>query len=77
MDGLVHVWVPPDLQLQHHAAPPAQDTVREWEGVTACGVAGQLRWVHAEAVDRGATCERCMAVVGTSPPLEGDYPGPV
>lgn len=77
MDALVYVWVPPDLQLQHHAPPPDDDTTKEWEGVTACGITGQLRWIHGETVDRGATCERCTAVVGAAPPLEGDDPGPV
>jgi len=77
MDAMVRVWVPPDLQLQHFAVAPAQDTAREWDGATACGITGLLRWVHGESVDRGATCEGCMAVAGTSPPMEGDYPGPV
>ena len=77
MDAMVHVWVPPDLQTQHHAVAPADDTARQWQGLTACGVEAELRWVHGEAVDRGATCDRCMAAVGTAPPLEGDYPGPV
>lgn len=77
MDTMVHVWVLPDLQIQHHAAPPADDTAKEWPGATACGVEGTLRWVHGEAVDRGATCAACMAAVGSTPPLEGDHPGPV
>ena len=77
MEAMVHVWVPPDLQLQHHAAAPADDTIREWEGVTACGLSGMLRWVHGETVDRGATCQRCMAAAGPNPALEGDHPGPV
>ncbi len=77
MDPIVRVWVPPDLQAQHFAAPPANDTAREWDGTTACGVAGLLRWVHGESVDRGATCENCMAVAGPNPPTEGDFPGPV
>ena len=77
MDAMVHVWVAPDMQTQHHAVAPGDDTTREWDGATACGLSGPLRWVHGEAVDRGALCERCTAVVGTAPPLEGDYPGPV
>ena len=77
MDALVHVWIAPDLTVQHHAPPPGDDTTREWEGVTACGTAGTLRWIHGEAVDRGATCERCIAVVGPAPALEGEDPGPV
>lgn len=77
MDAMVFVWVPPDLQTQHHAAAPADDTAKDWVGATACGLEGQLRWVHGEAVDRGATCERCTAAVGTAPPLDGDDPGPV
>lgn len=77
MDAIVHVWAPPDLAVQHLAVAPGDDTAREWEGATACGHAGVLRWVHGETVDRGATCERCMAAVGTAPPLDGDDPGPV
>lgn len=73
----VRVWSPPDLQTQHHAAPPEDDTSHEWEGTTACGVTGVLRWVPGETVDAGATCERCMALAGANPPLEGDHPGPV
>ena len=77
MDAMVYVWVPPDLSTQHFSLPPGDDTSREWNGVTACGIAGDLRWVHGETVDRGAACEACMAAVGTSPPMQGDDPGPV
>lgn len=77
MDAMVRVWVPPDLAVQHFSVPPAPDTEREWSGVTACGINGVLRWVHGETVDRGATCEACMGLVGPNPPMEGDDPGPV
>lgn len=77
MDATVYVWALPDLQTQHSSLPPADDTEREWEGVTACGVSGPLRWVHGEVVDRGAACPRCTAAVGTAPPLEGAESGPV
>ena len=77
MDALVYVWVAPDLALQHHAPPPGDDTTKEWEGTTACGTTGTLRWILGEAVDRGATCERCIDAVGSAPALEGDDPGPV
>lgn len=77
MDTMVRVFVPPDLTTQHLAVSPADDTTHEWEGVTSCGITTMLRWVHGETVDRGATCDRCTAVVGTSPPLEGEDPGPV
>ena len=73
----VRVWAPPDLQTQHVAAPPEDDTVKEWDGTTACGLTQPLRWIHGEAVDRGATCEACLAIAGTAPPLEGSDPGPV
>ena len=77
MDTMVHVWAPPDLDLQHLTVAPTDDTVRDWEGTTACGLTGALRWVHGETVDRGAVCEACTAVAGPNPPLQGDYPGPV
>ena len=77
MEASVRVWLPPDLETQHIAAPPADDTTREWDGVTACGLSGPVRWIHGETVDRGATCEGCTAVVGPNPPAEGEYPGPV
>ena len=77
MAETVRVWAPPDLAIQHVAAPPGDDTTREWEGVTACGHTGLLRWVHGEVVDQGATCEACLAVAGPSPALEGDDLGPV
>lgn len=77
MDSIVRVWVSPDLAAQHYAPPPTDDTTREWEGVTACGSTGTLRWIHGEAVDAGATCEQCIALGGTAPALEGDHPGPV
>lgn len=77
MDAVVRVWALPDLQLQHHAAPPDDDTSHEWEGVTACGISATLRWIPGETVDSGATCGRCIAAVGPNPPLEGDDPGPV
>lgn len=77
MNPFVHVWVPPDLSTQHHAPAPDDDTTHEWDGTTACGLAGALRWVPGEVVDRGVACERCMALAGTNPPLEGEDPGPV
>ena len=77
MEAMVRVWVDPDLELQHLALPPESDTAKEWEGATACGQSGLLRWIHGEAVDRGASCEACMAAVGTTPPMEGDDLGPV
>lgn len=77
MAAMVLVWVPPDLQVQHYAPPPGDDTSQEWEGVTSCGQTGVLRWVQGEVVDRGMLCERCIAVGGPNPPLEGDHPGPV
>ena len=77
MAETVRVWVPPDLEIQHVAAPPGDDTTREWDGVTACGRTGLLRWVHGEVVDQGSTCEACLLAAGPTPPLEGDDPGPV
>ena len=77
MAAVVVVWAPPDLETQHHAAPPDDETSHEWDGTTVCGITGSLRWVHGEAVDRGVLCERCIAIGGTNPPLEGDHPGPV
>lgn len=77
MPASVRVWVPPDLSTQHHAPAPDNDTAHEWEGTTACGLTGALRWVPVETVDQGASCENCMAVDGPTPPLEGDHPGPV
>ena len=78
MDVVVRVWAVPDLETQHDALPPADDdTVKEWDGATVCGLSGPLRWIHAEAVDRAKTCPACTAVVGTAPPLEGDDLGPV
>ena len=77
MDALVHVWVAPDLTTQHHAAAPGDDTTKEWDGATLCGASGTLRWVHGEAVDRGATCERCVVALGHAPALDGDDAGPV
>lgn len=77
MDAMVFVWAAPDLYTQHSAVAPADDTQHEWDGVTACGLSGPLRWIHGEVVDRGAACERCMMTAGTTPPLEGVDPGPV
>jgi hypothetical protein len=77
MAATVRVWVAPDLELQHVALPPPDDTTREWEGTTSCGASGTLRWIHGEVVDQGKTCEACLAVAGPTPPLEGDDPGPV
>lgn len=77
MAEMVMVWVPPDLETQHHALPPADDVTQEWPGTTVCGLAGTLRWVQGEVVDRGMLCERCIVLGGANPPLEGDHPGPV
>jgi hypothetical protein len=77
MAATVRVWAPPDLATQHHAVPPPDDTSHEWEGTTACGLTQALRWVPGETVDRARTCQACVAVAGTAPPLEGDHPGPV
>ena len=77
MQAMVRVWVDPDLELQHLALPPESDTAKQWEGTTVCGQAGVLRWIHGEAVDRGVSCEACVAAVGTAPPMEGDDLGPV
>lgn len=77
MDSMVRVWALPDLQTQHDTVPPGDDTAKEWEGTTACGISGTLRWVHGETVDRASTCRACADIVGTTPPLEGDHPGPV
>ena len=77
MEAMVRVWVDPELDVQHLALPPGDDTSKEWDGTTACGRAGRLRWIHGETVDRGASCDACMAAVGTTPPMEGDDPGPV
>jgi hypothetical protein len=74
----VRVWVPPDLKTEHFSDPPTGDQVtRIWAGETLCGLAGELRWIHWEVIDEGATCEACAAIEGTyKPALEGDYPGP-
>lgn len=77
MSATVRAWAPPDLLVQHVAQPPDDDTSHEWEGTTACGLAGTLRWIPGETVDGGSTCPDCLAVAGPSPPLEGDHPGPV
>ncbi|MPZ73870.1 MAG: hypothetical protein GEU74_11665 [Nitriliruptorales bacterium] len=77
MDAVVRVWALPDVDTQHDAIPPADDTAKEWEGSTACGIVGMLRWVHGETVDRAKTCAACVGAVGTAPPLEGDDLGPV
>ena len=77
MDAIVHVWAPGDTEVQYDAAPPDDDTTKEWDGTTVCGISGALRWVHGEAVDRAKACPACVAVVGTTPPLEGDDLGPV
>jgi hypothetical protein len=74
----VRVWVTPDLKTEHFAGPPRGDQVaRRWEGETVCGQVGELRWIHWEVIDEGATCEACAEALGTyKPALEGDYPGP-
>lgn len=77
MAAMVRVWALPDLETQHHAAPPGDDTAHEWDGETSCGLTATLRWIHGETVDAGASCPGCMAVTGPNPPLEGDHPGPV
>lgn len=73
----VRVWALPDLETQHMSAPPGDDVTQEWEGITACGWEGTLRWIHREVVDAGKACGACQATVGLTPPLEGDDPGPV
>jgi hypothetical protein len=77
MAATVRVWALPDTDRQHVAEPPGDDTTREWDGVTACGVTATLRWVHGEVVDAGKSCPDCAGVAGLTPPLEGDHPGPV
>ena len=72
----VRVWVG-DGAEQHLAAAPKDDTAGEWTGETVCGVEGRLRWIHQERVDNGAACERCVALEGVRPPLEGGDAGPV
>ena len=77
MAAMVLVWVAPDLQVQHYAPPPGDDTTQEWPGATVCGRSGTLRWVQGEVVDRGMLCEQCIAVLGPNAPLQGEDPGPV
>lgn len=77
MAGQVRVWTEPDEEVQHFADPPKDDTAHEWNGTTACGTTGLLRWVTPENVDINLLCHRCAASEGLAPPLEGDYPGPV
>lgn len=77
MAATVRVWALDDLETQHVSAPPDDDVAKEWEGTTACGLTGTLRWVHGEVVDAGKGCSACLAAAGTTPPLEGVDPGPV
>lgn len=77
MAAMVLVWAQPDLEEQHYALPPDDDVSQEWEGATVCGLTGPLRWVQGEVVDRGMLCERCIALGGANPPLQGDDTGPV
>ena len=41
--GMVYVWLGEDLDLQHTTAAPADDTAREWDGATVCGLTGSMR----------------------------------
>lgn len=77
MAATVRVWALPDLETQHVAEPPGDDIAKEWEGATACGLHGTVRWVHGEVVDAGKGCAACHATAGLTPPLEGNDPGPV
>jgi hypothetical protein len=69
--GMVYVWCGHDLDLQHTTANPADDTVRTWEGVTVCGLSGELRWIAPEHVDRARACAACVGATGQTPPLAG------
>ena len=71
MEGMVKVWAAADRELQHLTADPADDTTREWEGTTLCGIAGALRWVPPAVVDRAKACAACADVGGLAPPLAG------
>jgi hypothetical protein len=70
------VWLADDRGAQHLADPPSDPIVKEWEGSTACGVEGLLRWITPENVDGGKACPACLPASGHTPQLEGDYPGP-
>lgn len=76
MAEMVYVWLDPDLTVQHLTTDPTDDTAREWEGVTACGLEGVLRWIPRETTDRGASCPACAEVAGNAPPLGGQPMGP-
>lgn len=77
MGDQARVWIEAGEEVQHFADPPRDDTAHEWEGATACGATGPLRWVTPENVDVNLLCPSCAALAGTTPPLEGDHPGPV
>lgn len=77
MSEQVRVWHGRDRERQHYAGPPSDDVAKRWDGTTVCGANGELTWIPPEHVDGGTTCPQCQALVGTSPALEGDHPGPV
>jgi hypothetical protein len=74
---VARVWLDGQYEAQHHAVPPKDGTAHEWEGATACGAEGRLRWVTPENVDAALTCPACAMADGYTPALEGDWPGPV
>lgn len=75
--SVARVWLDGRYEAQHHTEPPEDETAHEWEGATACGAQGRLRWVTPENVDTALTCPACATVDGYAPKLEGIYPGPV
>jgi hypothetical protein len=77
-DERVWVWMEPDEVVQHLSPPPDSDVTRTWSGSTLCGEQGELRWVSPENVDVARSCPRCVQAEGShSPPLQGEYLGPV
>lgn len=78
MAGYARVWLGDGAvgEEQHFADPPSDEVAKRWEGATVCEASGELSWIPPERVDGGSTCPSCARVVGTAPPLEGDYPGP-
>jgi hypothetical protein len=78
VDKRVWVWMEPDESVQHLAAPPSSDVALSWSGATLCGDQGGLRWVSPENIDVAKACPRCVEAQGShSPPLQGEYLGPV
>lgn len=74
----IRTWLDGDRQMMHHAPADqidGMDTV-EFEGMTFCGLRGQLKLVHHENVDMGKLCPACLEVTGPNPPLEGTGLGP-